>query len=642
MSRFAFTSFCFAFIVHSFLAQKVLDSAPQRGGGGDDQLAYPHLFVHDIGGGESSWQAFADVIEPAVQSSVTLGFCLDRDPNSTELFDDVSGELLWPGLPPVADIYVLTFNCDAEGLCDQEGMLALQSNEAAILKQALAVRKAITKVLNATGKDKVVLVGHGAGGMAVREYHQNPDLWTGTESLVAKLVTIGTPHMGTNYEPQNGIMSDDDMLSRNSEAMRDLRNSYDSAGVFLSQGAYLWGSSNETQAELYSDYNGPWVNVDINCNGDSGDLIPWNGIGGFQALNNRPIDLIVEYSSVHDDNNLFSNANNLQFSLGAENSDAWTSGGCDFCAFLEENGYNVNACETFISNGTDSYTGGHASLPEQTTDVLRAIDEPDCFQQAYEVSFYQNYAAFITDQGEGSVIWPDIDNYKIILNEPAIVNVNLSFVVTSTPIGCKIWDSNADGTCTYTEIYAEDNDVATGTVVSAYLPAGEHFIGFDCPFNYSFTNPFEQYWFYLTQEEVIFGCQDPLSCNYDENANWSDESLCAYPFEPCDDGDGLTINDTYNAFCICVGEDISSQNELSKIQISAYPNPVKDIIHFESNHDLSQATAEIFDIQGKLVMSSGLDESSKLRVKGLPAGVYNIGLTIQEKHLQTVRVVIHD
>lgn len=640
MIRFALTIFCLGLLNPSLSAQKTLDSAPQRGG--DDQLVYPHLFVHDIGGGESSWQTFAAYMEPAVQASVTLGFCLNADPNSTELYDDVSDELLWPGLPPVADVYVVTFNCDPEGVCDQEGMVEVQSNEAAMLKQALGIKKAIDKILNATGKDKVVLVGHGAGGLAIREYHQNPDLWTGTESPVAKLVTIGTPHMGTNYEPQNGIMSEGDMLATNSEAMRDLRNSYDSAGTFLSQGAYLWGSSNETQEELYSEFNGPWVNVDINCNGDTGDLISWTGGGAFQALNNRPLHLTTDYSSVHDESNAFANSDNLQFSLGAENSDAWTSGGCDFCAFLEENGYDVSACETFTSSGSDSYTGGHASLPEETIAILRAIDEPDCFQEAYEVSFYQNYAGFITDQGEGALYGLDYDDYKITLDEPAIVHVNLSYVATNTTIACRIVDSNADGSCAYAGILAEDNDVNIGSVVSAYLPAGTHFVEFDCAFNYSFTNPFEQYWFYLTQEEVVLGCQDPLSCTYDENANWSDESLCAYPFEPCDDGEDLTINDTYNAFCVCVGEDISGNHELSHIQISAYPNPAQDVIHFDSNQDLSGATAEIFDAQGKIVMSAALDETAKLNVKELPSGVYSIGLTLQEELLKTVRVVIRD
>jgi pimeloyl-ACP methyl ester carboxylesterase len=638
MLRATLTLFGFAFVIFSLSAQKNPEPCANRGG--DDQLIYPHVFVHDIGGGGDVWQSFMDYMEPAVQSSVTLGFCLNQDPLSTEMFDDVSGELLWPGLPPVSDLYRLTFNCDPEGLCDEEGMTSVMSNEAAILKQAVAIRKAVTKVLNATGKDKVVLIGHGVGGLAIREYHQNPDLWTGNTSRVAKLVTVGTPHMGSNYEPSAGIMSPGDSLSVNSEAMRDLRNSYDSAGVFLSQGAYLWGSSNETQEELYSDFNGPWINVDINCNGDTGDLIPFNALSGFEALNNRDLDLLIDYSSIHDPENEFANPENLQFSLGAENSDAWNSGGCDFCAFLEENGYDVTACESFTSSGADSFTGGHATLPEQSLDLLRAVDEPDCFQQAFEVDFYQNYAAFITNQGEGAMFWPDYDNFKVVLDEPTILTVNLSYVVTSTPIRCRIWDSNADESCTYTAIHAEDNNVVTGSTVSTYLTAGTHFIGFDCSFNFSFANPFEQYWFYLTKEPVLTGCLDPLSCSYDEDANWDDGSMCDYPFDPCDDGNDLTINDTYNAFCVCVGEDVSSNNELSRISVRAQPNPANQSVQFISTQKLSGIQAFVFDYQGRLVLQNRLDESGQLDVWSLPDGMYQVSLKLGHEEFEHLRLLV--
>ena len=640
MSRIALTLLGISLANFSSWAQMSPETRSNRGG--DDQLVYPHIFLHDIGGGETIWQSFMDYLEPAVQSSVTLGFCLNQDPNSTEMFADVSGELLWSGPPPVADLYRLTFNCDPEGLCDEDGMVPVQSNEAAILKQALAIRRAITKVLNVTGKDKVVLIGHGTGGLAIREYHQNPELWTGNTSRVAKLVTVGTPHMGANYEPSGGVMSPGDNLSVNSEAMRDLRNSYDGTGGGLSQGAYLWGSSNETQEELFSDFNGPWVNVDINCNGDTGDLIPFNAVSGFEALNNRDLDLLIDYSSIHDPVNEFASAENLQFSLGAENSEAWLSGGCNLCAFLQENGYDVTACESFTSIGADSYTGGHATLPEQTLDVLRAIDEPDCFQQAYEVSFYQNYAGFITDQAEGAMFWPDYDNFKVVLGESSILTVNLSYVVTNTPIRCRIWDSNADESCTYTDIYAEDNDVVTGSTVSTYLPAGTHYIGFDCAFNYSSANPFEQYWFYLTQEPVIEGCMDALSCTYDENANWDDSSLCDYPFDPCDDGDNLTINDTYNGFCVCIGEDISSNNELAATSVLAHPNPARQQIQFVSSHNLSGSKVSVFDSQGKMVMANRLTKSSYLDIGSLPDGMYHVSLEVSNSHFEHLRVMIQN
>ncbi|MFM7727313.1 MAG: hypothetical protein ACKO7B_11465, partial [Flavobacteriales bacterium] len=53
---------------------------------------------------------------------------------------------------------------------------------------------------------------------------------------------------------------------------------------------------------------------------------------------------------------------------------------------------------------------------------------------------------------------------------------------------------------------------------------------------------------------ILTGCTEPTACNYNANAVIEDFS-CAFPNDPCNDGDFTTINDTYNADCGCVGED---------------------------------------------------------------------------------------
>ena len=50
------------------------------------------------------------------------------------------------------------------------------------------------------------------------------------------------------------------------------------------------------------------------------------------------------------------------------------------------------------------------------------------------------------------------------------------------------------------------------------------------------------------------GCTDELACNYDPAANYDDGS-CAYAMDACDDMDETTINDMYDADCMCVGID---------------------------------------------------------------------------------------
>jgi phosphatidylserine/phosphatidylglycerophosphate/cardiolipin synthase-like enzyme len=52
----------------------------------------------------------------------------------------------------------------------------------------------------------------------------------------------------------------------------------------------------------------------------------------------------------------------------------------------------------------------------------------------------------------------------------------------------------------------------------------------------------------------ISGCMDASACNYNAAAVLDDGS-CALPGDACNDNNGATINDVYDASCICIGED---------------------------------------------------------------------------------------
>jgi len=49
------------------------------------------------------------------------------------------------------------------------------------------------------------------------------------------------------------------------------------------------------------------------------------------------------------------------------------------------------------------------------------------------------------------------------------------------------------------------------------------------------------------------GCTDMASCNYDPDWTLEDD-FCLYPNSPCDDGNALTVNDTIDDSCNCVGD----------------------------------------------------------------------------------------
>jgi hypothetical protein len=174
-------------------------------------------------------------------------------------------------------------------------LLESDSNESSTRKQGYGVKKAIEKVLAANpSKSKVILVGHSMGGLAIREYLQRTVsgshiFWQVPAQAdghkVAKVLTAGTPHRGSNSFSSLFIKKEGEVEFRNSnpdlssEAVRDLRYSYsDCLGFCDKPGVYLFGS-NETQiTNTYKSY-------DVDCDGDetSTNVVPINQPGSGNA-----------------------------------------------------------------------------------------------------------------------------------------------------------------------------------------------------------------------------------------------------------------------------------------------------------------------------------------------------------------------
>ncbi len=97
----------------------------------------------------------------------------------------------------------------------------------------------------------------------------------------------------------------------------------------------------------------------------------------------------------------------------------------------------------------------------------------------------------------------------------------------------------------------------------------------------------------------VSGCMDPNACNYNPLANIDDQT-CILPGSPCDDGNVMTINDSIDVNCNCVGTDITGLNP-THFEFSIVPNPAKDLITIEVG-TAGLKTIKVFDLQGKVLL----------------------------------------
>jgi uncharacterized delta-60 repeat protein len=136
----------------------------------------------------------------------------------------------------------------------------------------------------------------------------------------------------------------------------------------------------------------------------------------------------------------------------------------------------------------------------------------------------------------------------------------------------------------------------------------------------------------------IYGCMDPGACNYDASANDPGTVLCLFPGSPCDDGNNLTINDTLNANCQCVGISTIGLPEYS-YDFSIEPNPAADFvtIHFE-NLEVNQL--KLIDAQGAvLLMIQNPTQQQVIVIHQIAPGTYFLQLETARGKL--VKKLIH-
>jgi pimeloyl-ACP methyl ester carboxylesterase len=422
----------------------------------DYYIPYPILFVHGLNGDSQTWLEMTEWLSPALGETVKLDFCLNADGSifSSTMSSDVVSFI--PNNLSNSNLYKITFNCNSIGDCyygaptNNNGLY--YSNQSAIAKQGKAIGIAVEAILESTGASRIILVGHSMGGLAIREYMQNSIYWP--ESIfshgIAKLITVGTPHEGCDFELQGFSSLFPSDIDDFGEAIRDLRSCYDIFGTGVTSGVFLWGGT-ESQSYMYDNLLYDWNNVDVNCNGTIYESL----IG----LNQKGIYNNIEYASIMDVSDLMVAPANVGY--GWNNSS--TYGGENFCGVLDLGWSNSEErhCESWGFDAIGGLSGGHSELPNYTTQNLWALDEPDDFNRAFEVHFDKNYAGFITPQAENAPYTNDYDDYIVYIPTDGILTLSASFLDGSEGDAVYLYDMNAEDYINGVQNVSENEDMST-------------------------------------------------------------------------------------------------------------------------------------------------------------------------------------
>ena len=380
----------------------------------NQKLPYPIIFIHGLNSNSSVW---IDLGTQLINSGLSFGgridFCLNDDGNNLlsnknlyptsgadiALYTDYNTELT------SADFYLLNFNIDNFGrLPSDVGFQDVLSNEAAIVKQGVALKYAIQIVLQKTGRDKVILMGHSMGGLASREYLQNPINWQPDGNHhVAKLITTGTPHGGYTGVNASALTE----IDEKSEAYRDLKKDYTISG---SNGVYLYGGY-ENYATMNNNLLYNFYNVDVNCNGvdaDNTDII---------GLNEKSLSSNLDYAYIIGDcTNCFLlqgtiEGDGIVRSVNANLSNFYTLP-------TPKNEFIYEAAASTIK-------GLHSDLPQAIPVNMQGLDEPNEYLLGYNITFNQEYKGFITQQPVNGYPF-DYDDYKFTMPNNGSFNITIN------------------------------------------------------------------------------------------------------------------------------------------------------------------------------------------------------------------------
>lgn len=374
------------------------------------KFPYPVIFLHGLVSSDETWNSTVTALGGGAK---VYDFCLNHDGNNTtvSLTSSDAYPIGWRdgnSTPSPNRLYVMNFD-DSRFQASGHTSHTL-SNQAAIYKQGIALKAMIQAVLDIESCSKVMLVGHSMGGLEIREYLQRGfdgtssgrgTNWVDQSSLsghhVARVVTTGTPHMGSNHSgPQLAGFAG---IDEQSEAVRDLRYSFtmSSPPYTVSNGPFLFGASESSiPAVLYTK--------DVNCNGSVGDVITGLNVSGGTTFNSTmPLPSNIRYTWITS-NYAGTNQDGL-----VETARQWLSS---------------SSTPTPATADTVLLGIQHIDQPAHLTSILRGLDEPSDTAHGYELTAGEAVKGYVTHGMNWTVL--DLDYFKFTTPEAGSINFSIT------------------------------------------------------------------------------------------------------------------------------------------------------------------------------------------------------------------------
>lgn len=377
---------------------------------------YPIIFVHGLKSDDNTWNEMVYFLsKEGLSFGGRMDFCLNQDGNlnTSKLPEDYKDYTNATPLHAIlkGDFYSVNFDVNNVGEL-YEWPNINESNQSAIVKQGRAISDAVRHVIDVTGAQKVILVGHSMGGLASREYLQNKEIWyePNIDHHVAKLCTIGTPHGGSNATDW-GLLLIGGVADPLSEAIRDLRTSYlFSYGYPLpllvpASGTYLFGGVENLDYMRDMEYK--FNNADVNCDGNANDDV-------IAGLNFRYYPKNLAYACIVGSGDKLGGGGNVFIS----------GDGVVSTKSANLNNYlSVNADVFMVYKPFDLLSVWHSELTKQIEAITQVLDEPDDPELAYIIGENSTNKGFITLGPYGNPV--DIDLFKIIVSKDGIIKINV-------------------------------------------------------------------------------------------------------------------------------------------------------------------------------------------------------------------------